>query len=268
MNYKKTAVATALAATLGMGAVTVADAAIIEASWAGLFTILNSDGNPVKSVAQPYYDDPTWGYGYRTPISGTLIYDTDTGVGAAIMNSFEFMDPPHPGPSTFRDIVLQAVGDGSGGAGTLVVGKMLWDWGGNYETNLGIVLDAAGFFSALGSGTVITGSSISGVGAIPASNGIRSGKYPIGPAPVATTSYDTSYHNDPYCVMTASCIIGDDGVGGVPMDNGPFETYSVNFDFTSIHVDSVSEVPLPAAFWLLGSGLLGFVGVGRRRRQD
>ena len=36
------------------------------------------------------------------------------------------------------------------------------------------------------------------------------------------------------------------------------------FTFTS---NNVSAVPLPAAFWLLGSGLAGLVGVGRRRRS-
>jgi hypothetical protein len=36
------------------------------------------------------------------------------------------------------------------------------------------------------------------------------------------------------------------------------------FTFTS---NNVSAVPLPAAVWLLGSGLAGLVGVGRRRRS-
>jgi hypothetical protein len=30
---------------------------------------------------------------------------------------------------------------------------------------------------------------------------------------------------------------------------------------------AVSAVPLPAAVWLFGSGLLGLVGIGRRRKQ-
>jgi hypothetical protein len=65
--------------------------------------------------------------------------------------------------------------------------------------------------------------------------------------------------------MTASCITGDDGVGGSPMDNGPFPGFNANFDITSVHVTSVSTVPVPAAVWLFGSGLLGLVGVARRK---
>jgi hypothetical protein len=41
-------------------------------------------------------------------------------------------------------------------------------------------------------------------------------------------------------------------------------TLSTNGTFTETSL--VSNVPLPAAAWLLGSGLLGLLGVGRRRR--
>jgi len=31
-------------------------------------------------------------------------------------------------------------------------------------------------------------------------------------------------------------------------------------------IPTTTQAPLPAAVWLLGSGLLGLIGVGRRRR--
>ena len=36
--------------------------------------------------------------------------------------------------------------------------------------------------------------------------------------------------------------------------------------FDNIVVNPVSPVPLPAAVWLFGSALIGFVGLGRRRK--
>ena len=49
-----------------------------------------------------------------------------------------------------------------------------------------------------------------------------------------------------------------DGVLGVGMIDGAFVGFNANFDFTA--------VPVPAAVWLFGSGLLGLVGVARRRK--
>ncbi len=258
MKNNKTAIAAALSISLGIGTAATADAAIINASWTGLFTWLNASGTPLDNVSYPYYGDPTWGYGLRTQISGTFTYDTGTGAGSVVMNPFDFETS---GPLGVHDFSILAVGDGAGGAGTLVMGKMLWDWNGNNNINTGIVLDAAGFF---GAGPFAASTTISGVGATPASNGMINGKYPIGTAPIATTTLDTNYHNDPVCVMTASCLTGDDGVGGVPMDNGPFPGFNFDFDITSIHVDSV--VPVPAAAWLFGSGLLGLLAVSRHKR--
>jgi len=41
--------------------------------------------------------------------------------------------------------------------------------------------------------------------------------------------------------------------------------WDLNMDFATIITPSVSSVPVPAAAWLFGSGLLGLIGVARRR---
>ncbi len=261
MNLKKTALASAVAVSLGISVATMptsASAAVIDASWSGLFTILDPAGVQLQNTSYPYYGDATWGYGLRTQISGTFSFNTSTGAGSAVVNPFEFFNK---GKASAHDIVMQAIGDGMGGSGTLVAGKMLFDWATSTNINVGIILDAAGFF---GAGAVSTSDTISGVGATPASNGINKGKFPIGPAPMATTSFDTDFHNG------GAFIIGDDGIGGDPMDNGPFPGFSANFDITSIHVTNVTApaVPIPAAVWLFGSGLLGLVGVARRKKMS
>ena len=52
---------------------------------------------------------------------------------------------------------------------------------------------------------------------------------------------------------------------GVSMANGPFAGSVAIFSGTGSA--NVPEVPVPAAVWLMGSGLLGLVGVARRRKQ-
>jgi hypothetical protein len=55
------------------------------------------------------------------------------------------------------------------------------------------------------------------------------------------------------------------GCGGSPIQAGLFPGFNAHFDITSLHVTSISAVPVPAAVWLFGSGLLGLIGVARRR---
>ncbi|HIO54930.1 MAG TPA: VPLPA-CTERM sorting domain-containing protein, partial [Chromatiales bacterium] len=44
----------------------------------------------------------------------------------------------------------------------------------------------------------------------------------------------------------------------------PFAGFNANFDITAIHI---TNVPVPAAVWLFGSGLVGLAGIASRRRQ-
>jgi hypothetical protein len=43
--------------------------------------------------------------------------------------------------------------------------------------------------------------------------------------------------------------------------------FSTNFTGDGFAVSDVAPVPIPAAVWLFGSGLLGLAGIGRRRRN-
>lgn len=45
------------------------------------------------------------------------------------------------------------------------------------------------------------------------------------------------------------------------MENGPFPGYNAQFNLTA------APVPVPAAVWLFGSGLLGLVGIARRKKK-
>ena len=53
-----------------------------------------------------------------------------------------------------------------------------------------------------------------------------------------------------------------DGIAGNPMDNGPFPGFNAAF------IGTATTVPVPAAVWLFGSGLVGLAGVARRRKAS
>jgi hypothetical protein len=59
-----------------------------------------------------------------------------------------------------------------------------------------------------------------------------------------------------------------DGIAGNAMNNGPFSGFNATFGGLA-YVTGVDngQVPVPAAAWLLGSGMLGLVGVARRKKS-
>ena len=108
---------------------------------------------------------------------------------------------------------------------------------------------------------------------------------PLGPHPIATTTLNTGPGSDgltlatqvsPYSIVTDATNVGicttgmiDDGIGGDPLfseGGGGFTGFNANFDFRSVHLDSF-VVPVPAAVWLFGSGLMGLAAVARQRKK-
>jgi hypothetical protein len=288
---KRTTVATAMAIALGGAAQPqIASAAVYSFEWTGLFTMLGTNGQPFTNSSAPYSYDPTWGYGQRTQVSGTFQYDTDTGEGTMTVEPFDFFANNGLGPAgaaTATGISFEEIGDGAGGAGNLLLGNMLFDWGGNDGIPVSIVWDATGLINALGA--INVGDTVTGVGVTPASDGVKNNVIPIGVVPVATTGWDTT---------TIKCIPGGGGtgdcmgvavtgalpllvgatyatgnmagqmMGGSPMVAGPFEANMMNFDITTMTVTSrphPPEIPVPAAAWLFGTGLIGLFGVARRK---
>jgi hypothetical protein len=67
--------------------------------------------------------------------------------------------------------------------------------------------------------------------------------------------------------MLASTDPDGDGVMGIPMaSGGVMPGWSPNFNANL--TATPDPVPIPAAVWLFGSGLLGLVGVARRRKKN
>lgn len=76
--------------------------------------------------------------------------------------------------------------------------------------------------------------------------------------------------------MLATVDGNGDGVMGIPMIDGPFAGFNAGFNANMDPIADISDipggptpppVPVPAAAWLLGSGLLGLVGVARRKSK-
>lgn len=264
---------TALGATVLVLSTSV-NAAIFEFHFTGQYTLLN----------------PTGGYMDQQPISSTLTYNDSSGTGFSAGLTITNFDT-FGATATIYDISLQRV------SGTnLVVGNMLADWNANTGVPLSMVWDATGLFNAIdfgmqvgdvisGTNLIRDGDSIYNVqSATPASDGLSyfnttTGSPDVlnqGPAPLAVTSWNTST----LCTPGFDCLgnslsggepLADDGVSGSPMIDGPFIGLNVNFDIgsgNSLTLLNVSTVPVPAAGWLFGSGLVGLIGLSRRCKAN
>jgi hypothetical protein len=267
MNLKKTLLSTAVAGALTAAIATPVEAAIIDMDFVGLFTMLDPGGVVLQNTSYPYYGDATWGYGLRTQISGTMQFNTDTGAGTGTVVPFEFFNK---GPATASGVAFQSIGNG------LMLGNLGFNWNGTDITTQ-IVLDGSGLFGALAGGLPPVGATLDQASCaalpcvLPASDGVNKGKIPIGPVPIATSTFNTAGQTGVSTTLGQLSLGTDDGIGGSPMDNGPFSGFNANFDITSVTITAVDPgtppVPVPAAVWLFGSGLLGLVGVARRRKR-
>jgi hypothetical protein len=269
-SMRKAALAAAMITALGAaGVAETARATVYDFSFSGLFTMLDPSGIPLQNTSNPFYSDPTWGYGVRTQITGTVTYDTVAKTGTATIVAFDFFNGISPAVAS--GITLQYIGNGTCtnndpaqgcGAGNLLLGNMLFAWSGNNGIPVSIVWDATGMLDAINTGTLQLNDIVSGSGATPASNAIKKGTLPIGAAPVATTTWNTTPTAQCTVVTPAPSLPPPDGcmtvnpsgmlpliadtVGGSPMRDGPFANYNANFDVTSMTVTCIDGVCGPS----------------------
>ncbi|HSJ48532.1 MAG TPA: VPLPA-CTERM sorting domain-containing protein [Gammaproteobacteria bacterium] len=259
-NTYKAVISTAVLS--GVLLATPVSAAVYEFHFTGKYTLLNNDGS----------------FADQQSISSTLTYDASLGVGfSADLSIEDFVT--FGATATVHDISLQRHGTTN-----LVIGNMLVDWNVTAGIPLSMVWDATGLFNAidlgLQAGDVISGTylkrngqTIADVGsATPASDALGLNQ---GPAPLAVSTWNTTTLCTPGVDCMGNALSGgapfsDDGIGGSPLIDSPFLGVNINFDIgsgNSLTVLSISEVPVPAALWLLGSGLIGLFGVARRKAQ-
>ncbi|MCK4706903.1 MAG: tandem-95 repeat protein, partial [Gammaproteobacteria bacterium] len=255
---QKTIISAAVATALSLGSTTT-QADIYEFTYANggcfvsgttdtctgpgdaLFTMLTSAGAPLQNNSYPYWGDTTWGYGLRTQIGGSLSYDSTTRAGAAIINPFDFNGS---GPAVASSITFTKQA-----ASNLMLAQMKFDWNANPPINTEVVWDGSGLFAALPTIAIndtinlasCTGGSLDGQCAMPASDGMK-GALPIGAVPIATSTFNVAGVVNGVGTPTLGA---DDGIGGSPMDNGPFADFNANFDFASLTMSGFNDTTAP-----------------------
>jgi hypothetical protein len=142
---------------------------------------------------------------------------------------------------------------------TMVVGSnqlgmhMLFDW--NITTNIDVVVVAnngaifgSGMTSFANSSTCASAGSncLYAGGTIPGGNAFRPGV------------------NKVWMLASVDPTSSGDGTPGSAMIDGPFLGFNANFNADLTFTPA--PVPVPAAAWLFGSGLLGLLGIARKRK--
>ena len=254
MNYSEkkvtqTVLAAAIAATLGTAAITEqASANILNFNISGWLTVISPDGAQalinLDASGAPYY-------GARTPVSGTMTFDTDTNSGSLTIQPFSFFGS---GSASATNISFYDT-DGPSGADTLMLGNMSINWAGNIGIPVSIVWNGEGVLDAINQGLTVgdtIGSTNSDFAcdsnlncATPATNDFpfmlgpgQTFILPIGASPIATTTWNTT---DIGIVELGTNPSGtlpliDDAIGGSPIKAGPFTGFNANLDFDSMVV--------------------------------
>lgn len=200
--FRKSTLNVALALSMGISALPqTADASFVTLSWSGYFHMHDTVGAVLGNTSIQGKQVNS----FETPVTGTLTLDTVSGAGTATMSPFSWQS--YPDPAAMIGMSLQAIGNGSGGNGPLMLGNMLFNWGGNSNAvPVSLVWDASGLLDGLMAmyynyGGFVGGYVISGAGARSAVDGtyvgttgthITGGYMDLGAVPMATTTWNTT----------------------------------------------------------------------------
>ena len=271
---KKSLIASAVALGLGVGAAQAAQVGggLNMVSDSANFTMLQPNGaiqGGTNDVAM------TWDQTVFTSITdytgpGSISNVTAVSTTLFSSNLWTAHDIQAFGTGTYTFDVTLGAGTGTGGGGnptndnetgtismTIPTGQlgihMLFDWNGNHNIDVAVVAGAAP--AAFGSGLGATTDGVTTCGLIGGGTGSNclwdgagfgSDGQPLGSQVWQLVSIDPD----------------GDGTPGIPMAaGGPFQFFNGNFNA------NLTPVPIPAAVWLFGSGLMGLVGVARRRKK-
>lgn len=150
--------------------------------------------------------------------------------------------------------------------GTVLPGQfgihMLFDWNGTLNIDVFVIANMASMF---------------GSGAVRSENLANCDQTDSATAPVANCLWDgpaivPGYKPTANQVWMLAATDGNgDGIVGIPMAaGGPFAGFNAGFNANmdvTVDISDIPGVPIPAAAVLLGSGLLGLIGISGRKRR-
>src|SRR3989344_3006724 len=248
----KTTVMFAAISTAAMSALpNVSAASIITFDFTGRLTVTDPLGNILHNPSVISPDYPTGSP--QTPIAASLTYDSSIGISSSTL-TLTMIDDWWGSPAIVHDITTLSM------SGTQINSQLLGDWNGNNNMPALLQWDATGLINAIGYGLQV-GDKLSG-------NSL-------------SRDYNHDHIYDPSELLTANLgsatPYSDTLISGmgVPLQDyaplaataatqgftaGPFAGFKLYMDIgsgNSMYVTSVSAVPVPAAVWLFGSGLLG-----------
>lgn len=253
---KKLILSTAVIAALGMGASTSASAALVNGD------VLNFNPGVVQATSSGGSKVTGGSYfGMDADKNGTITLKERSALvqnDGLILGTTQSASGSHTGapgctpPGTGTDPCTA----GSETAGIDQPWTFFGSTGLDYTTNATNVLSASGNTATVDfSGWTVTWN---GIAAIPMNSGAW-GTNANGVADI-TCNVDCAVGDTYVLDYTATVPAGDaSGFGGV--------SYQLHLE-GSIAAGAVSAVPVPAAAWLFGSGLLGLVGVARRKKAQ
>jgi len=157
-----------------------------------------------------------------------------------------------PGSYTFDTTTYNGGANSEAGMMSMTVGAnqigahMLFDWNGNLGIDVVNVWNKNTTFSTCGS----------------------SAPDPVNGQNCLWTGVTNTVGNTSATVFSLVSTDNDaDGTKGIPMAvGGPFAGNNANFNLKGT-LAPAAVVPVPAAVWLFGSGLLGLVGIARRKKK-
>jgi hypothetical protein len=197
------------------------------------YTGPGSVANVTATSTTPFFNYTWTAHDIQVFTPGTYSFDTSLGGGA---------------PETA--IMTATVGP------TQLGMHMLFDWNGNFNLDVFVVATGGAVF-----GSGVGASAIGAPCTSTTLNCLWTGK--------GFAGGDKLNAPDPTKAWMLASVDGDaDGTPGIKMvPGGAFPGFEANFN-ANLTPTPDAVVPVPAAVWLFGSGLLGLVGIGRRNRKS
>lgn len=248
-------VPTLFTAAVLFNAADTATASTVNFDFTGRLTVADSSGYIIQNSSAPTPYNML-----QTPVSATLSYDTSIGISSSTLSVSigDFWG----WPAIIHDITTTSV------SGNIINAQMLGDWIGNYNMPIHIQWDATGLISAMNYGLQV-GDKLSG------NNLYRDFNHDhvYDASELVTTLGSATPYSDQLIAGTGvlpqfyAPLAATSSTQGFA-NNTPFQGFRLYLDIgsgNSMYVTSVSSVPVPSALWLLGSGLLGLMGIARHK---